>query len=388
MAALATLLCTATPALELSVRSEARGRTALPGEVSSDVSRDLQLDPRAALSFGGGELQGFVAYAPRILFLDVGTGAARTAPLHRAELSASLREDASLRLLAAGRFAAGTEDFSPLTSTAAPSALPAPAPDRLSGLRPLQSIAGDGSLGFEQRFGQRFRLTGAAGYGVFGGLRDQDREVLPLRQGPRGNLQFSFHPDRRDELAASAQVEHLIFDTGRAVTVTEGTLAWTRNLERDLRLELAAGGAGVRAFGGDSPELTLRARPVLSAGLEKSLPVRGERLTAAARGRIGPAVDRLSGDVYERAEGSLSIDWLPVRHFGLAVRGGASSPLEGALQGQTVSTGELEARLLPHRSVAFSAGLRGLAGSQGALVGPPVQWGAFVAASFASREDL
>lgn len=375
----ATLLCASSgAALELGLRTEARGRTALQTDVASGMARDVEIDPRVVLSLSDGPLSGSVSYAPRLLFSDVGTDAPRAAPLHRFELLGSLNGDRTLRFFGGERFSIGRQDFSPLSMSA--SSAP---PDRLAALRPLSIIESVTTAGAEVRFSKRLRAVAKAGWTVFGGLDAEARDLLPLRQGPRGSIEIGYALDRLDEAAAFAQAEHAIFSNGRAVTVMESGGALWRRFDRELRGEIAAGVAGVRAYGGDSPELTLSARPVLALSLERALPIRGERFTAGVRGRLGPAIDPVSGDAYERIEGMLSIDWQAWRQIGFGARAGATRPLEGIYQGQLVSTGDLEARWTMSPHVALSAGARAIFGD---VLG--TQWTGFVAATFADREGL
>src|SRR5205085_10672935 len=98
---------------------------------------------------------------------------------------------------------------------------------------------------------------------------------------------------------------------------------------------------------------------------------------------MGPAIDPVSGDAYERAEGMLTVDWQPWRDVGFGARAGASRPLEGAYSGQLVSTGDLEARFTASRHLTVSAGARAIAGDAFGN-----QWTGYLAATFADREVL
>ena len=384
-ALVATLLCASGHAgLELGLRTEGRERTAGPQEPPGSAA-DLQLDPSAALTLQDGDFGLSARYAPRLLWADAGGTLSRRSVLERGELTAAFRNDKTLSFKLGQRFSIGTTDFS-LLQPAASAPLP---PERLPSLQSLETVDSESWAEVVDQLSPRLRAEVRGGYFVAGGLTSEAQAQLPLQHGGRGKAQLFWRESRTDELGGALNLEHTILTTGRAVTVGELTSAWRSRLSRDTRSQLDLGAAFVRAFGGDSPVVQRDYRPVLGAGLEHDEVVGPQRLTGAIKLRLGPSIDRINGDVYQRAEGALSLELPATRDLVFAARGGAAVAVEGALRGQPLASSELEARyrLSPMASVAAGARAAWLGQGQG-FASPGTQWVGYLAAVLGDRERL
>jgi hypothetical protein len=310
----------------VSLQSELRARSSLPGDEGTGPTVDFELLPVAAGRLGGAGFLFDLSYRPSLVFRDLpGTGP--FLPLHR--VSAALQWQRVWTLLQLrGEGARGLVDLGPLlTNDGLLGPVVVPASTTL-GLVNYERLMG--SLSLQQGLSAHVWLLAEGAYEVSGST---DNVQLPLQWGPRGVLQVRVEATQVDTLTTGVVGSHADFSTGQSQTVVEVTQRWARRLSRQLLGEATAGLAAVKQqvlpqTAGDALRSTLAVEPVASLGLTASVPLRFSTLELRASVGLEPFSDRFTATVYERLDGKVGAAWVLRKELalGLALSAARSFP--------------------------------------------------------------
>lgn len=381
----AGLLTVATAAVdyEAHLRAHTRARTATGAErLTASVAGDVELQPTLRVHAEEQNLEGGLAYAPR-LTLRQALGDARTQLLHAGRLQGEWRVRRGLRLTAEEYATYGTVDlFTQLLETPVPGGEGTPPADVPLEPVPLGAVRFASSLttlGWETTsLVPRLRLWGTLGYSVGGGLDGEARTSVPLQYGPRLRVDARYSLTRLDGLTTTATATDSSFSTGARATVVQLEETWERRFSRATEAELGLGLGLAWARASDEAETRGGVLPGARASLAHRFVSREHPLEARLTTRVAPFVDRLTGGVYPRAEATLLLTWTAAPGVWVYGQGGAARALGGGEQGgDTLALGTLGARWKLARGVNLEADVRGNTLRQpGVRQGERFQWAA------------
>lgn len=361
------LLLAAATALDAGVRSEVRLRGG-----AADPVLDLEATPSAALHVRWPTWSLDAGYTPRFTLRQVDLDASAEM-LQSGTLSAAWHgRRTSFEAHANGAY--GIESFS---SLAVQSSSDTPPVQRLPDTGRISYASLRAGAGVTWAASRRWKLTAGLDFLLSGGIDDASRAVVPLQSGPHAELGAEHALTRKDQLVTAIDASQATFSTGADATVIEASEAWRRALSRRLSSTLRAGVAGALHTGGEGGESVYSVYPVVQAVLAWRSPADALELQASVW--VEPVVDRLSGRVDERLQGSVGGTWSPSRSVALRGRIGAaqSVPWDGD-QAIRLALGEAAV------SVRVTDQLRAELGTRGALQDPQgaSQWIFFAALAF------
>jgi len=267
-----------------------------------DGAADLRLDPLLAVEMPSRSLQLSARYLPTMLLREPRERGTFDL-LHRGIVSGSFRLSKDRRLVAEQRLALGPTD---LSWVALPSDVPPPVLTRSFSSRPIGAFESNSSISFEQALRRHLRFALTSHYSVAGGLSSEDQLILPrarsLDLGTRGTFAAG-----RETFSLAVIGSRAWISTGRRTAALDISSGWRHSLGRRVESELSG---GLSILGGD-PEERHGAVPTAAITLRRELP----RARGGVGGRItlrwGPVLDRSTGALLRRAEGSAALDFAP-----------------------------------------------------------------------------
>jgi len=278
-----------------------------------DGAGDLQLDPLLEIEMQRRPLQLNARYLPSMLLREPQERGTFSL-LHRGILSGTLRLSKDRRLLAEQRLAHGPTDLSWLALP--PDAAP-PILTRSFRSRPVGSLESSSWISFEQALRQRLRLALTAHYSLSGGLSNEDQLILPRVRSVDLGASGTFGA-RRETFSLAVTGSRGWISTGGRTALLGVSSAWRHAFGRRLESELSA---GLSVLGGDGQERG-GVVPTGAITLRRELPSTrggvGGRITL----RWGPFLDRATGALLRRAEGSARVDFAPLRSVVISASGG------------------------------------------------------------------
>jgi hypothetical protein len=325
---------------DVSIRTEVRSRTPYPGDTSTSVSGDIQVDPLLATSLTAEQARLTLTYTPQLLISDA-AGSGRISSLHRGDLLGRWSLSQRFGLSAEQELSVGTYNFSPLL--AAPPDTPPPV-DRLPPVQAVQYIGSTSTLGIQYSASGSARLSISGGFIVTGGADEQAQLVLPLQRGPRADVKLAWNQSPRDTLSGQVQAWYVLASpvtnpamplsaTNREESILVDTLGtWQRALSPHTTGELGVGIALVNARGPYSQHAVL---PAGTSQIRHVVPIPNQRLELTAGLKVGPVVDRLSGAVLQRVDGSAGVMYAPTVDLTLTAQGNSGVVVAGAGQAGT-----------------------------------------------------
>ena len=310
----------------VSLQTQLRARSSLPGDEGTGPTLDFELLPVAAGRLGGSGFLFDLSYRPSLVFRDL-PGKGPFLPLHRVGAGLQWQRVWTLVQLR-GEGAKGLVDLGPLLNndgSLGPVVVPA---STTLGLVNYERLMG--SLSLQQGLSAHVTLLAEGSYEVSGST---DNVQLPLQWGPRAVLQVRVEATRVDTLTTAVLGYHADFNTGQSQTVVEATQKWARRLSRQLLGEARAGIAVVKQevlpqTAGEALLSTLAVEPVASLSLTSNVPLRFSTLELRARVGLEPFSDRFTATVYERLDSTVGAAWVLRKDvaFGLAVSAARSFP--------------------------------------------------------------
>lgn len=333
-------------------RTDVRARSGLAGDLArtSDggvvvATGEVELLPSGEATFGFGSSRVGLLYNPSILFREP-QASGPVVVLHRGRVGLGTRwEGGSFLLTEDGAY--GVADISTLRNPeAAPAATVATAQagSILTAAR-LPYARSATSANLDLTLPGRVSLGFSAGYHLAGSIQNDAglRDPLPFQYGPTGAVRARVGVTELDSLSATAQFMQATFVYGAEQLLAEVSVAWERQISRNVTGSLTAGAAYARQHvctiftdpdGGTAerycelptpappnwdttlatPGWYTSVFPVASAGASWRGSVgQGSPIVASAFVRLAPFADSTRGVVYERLEGRLQGDWSPAR---------------------------------------------------------------------------
>ncbi len=328
------------------VDTQARGRSEPTGGQTSQVG-EISMSGRLGLDLRLPDESASLTWSPRGLLREAisgqptGTGNS-TQQGGRFDMVARLTPTTRLGLRSGADW--GLTDFSPLAS---PATIPG------SGLLPTQrfvrTLSLDAAVELRHRFSRQLELAASGGVQRTGGAGHEAVEVLPVQVGALSTASLAWTTERDTVVALQTSASHTRFSLGRTSQLSETQISWASRPFRPVGCDLAAGVALIRSEAADATTLNVYASGL--AGLRWDIPLSPTRgLSTAVRGRLAPAIDRLTGLAVENVRGESSADLVDGRiRFGLAASGGR------AISG--ISTGTEDLRFDAHSSWTLQRGV-------------------------------
>ena len=308
----------------VALRTDARTRTPLPGDVGTTVTGDLELAPRADLSFLVDASTFSLQYAPSLVWREPQTGG-RLLPLHRGRLAFGSVWPHT-RLLVYQEGASGLADVGALRM---PDGSLAGSVGEVPTLGAIPYVRSASMFNLDTQPDGRLSLGFTAGYLVSGSTEEQFQLRMPLQWGPTGSARARVAVARTDGLTTFAQVSSAQFQTGQEQFIAQLSEIWDRQLSRRATLNLGVGAGLTRElvterqqFG--TPGLYVDLLPIALASLAWNDRVENAPLRLNTSLRMSPFADRFTGNVYERLEARAQGDYRPHREWIVtAATGGA-----------------------------------------------------------------
>ncbi|MBU8897272.1 hypothetical protein DRW03_17270 [Corallococcus sp. H22C18031201] len=320
----------------VAVRADSRVRsldtpaTQTPATTPS-ITGDAELTPSLSLLFRDGGTQLQAEYAPRLSLREV-TQSARTEVQHVGRLVGDWRADRGLTLHGSQEFVLGRVD---LLSTVPV----ADSPTRPVGDGPLQPIPQGGSVYFLSSLttlgttttwlGRGLGLSASAAFAVSGGLNGGAREAVPLQYGPRAQAALGWALAQRQVLSTAVGATDTRFSTGAHATVLTLTEGWNWRMDRRTSLEAGMGVGVAQSLSAEGLERT-DVLPDLTVAMGYRIPSREYDFTGRLSAHVTPFVDRLTGQVYPRADVTASGTWMLGPRARVSATGGTAFAVGGA----------------------------------------------------------
>ncbi len=320
--------CVACPALAVdvrygvAVRTDARTRTPLPGDLGTVVTGDLEVSPRADLSLGVDASTFSALYAPSFLWREPQTGG-RFLPLQRARLAfQTVWSRATFLVAQDGAYGVADVGFLRLPDGSIPSTVA-----EVQSLGSVPYMRSATSVSLESRPSNSFSLGLAASFQISGSTDEAQQQQLPLQYGPTASVRARLAVSRSDGLTTFGQASQATFVTGQKQFVAQLSEIWDRQLSRTLLLNLGVGLAltrehviAMQGIPGDYMDLL----PIALASLAWRDVLSGHPLVVTTSVRMAPFSDRFTANVYERVEARVQGAWRPAKDWTVtAATGGA-----------------------------------------------------------------
>jgi hypothetical protein len=361
--------------LDVSDRSELRLRDS--GELAGQVV-DLETAPTATLSLRSRTFRFAIAYLPRFTLRQADYLPAPEI-FHRGALSATLRGPRHELALDAD-LAYGTTSFTSLVPIE--SADPAhPQVDRLPQLSTIDYVSSRAGVTatFTPTHRWTFRLQ--AEHALSGGADSASRARVPFQSGPHAAFSASHALSRRDSVISAIDASRVLFSSGPDNVLAEAVERWRHAFSRGGALTLGGGASLVVAR--TTAEGAWSARPYALGEVAISYRAPAPLVETMLAARIAPVVDRLSGLVDERLQGSALLSWTASPGLVLRTQFGAAQSVQWGRAGAVrIVVGEAAFAVRAGRTAQVELGTR-VAVQEGYEVGAsPAQWMIFTGASF------
>jgi hypothetical protein len=313
----------------VSVQSDVRGRTPLPGDVGTTITSDLQLDPRGEVTFGWSTTTVGLQYTPVLLWREPQTGG-RLLTLQRGRVGFGHRWGRA-QLLLTQEGAWGQQDVGALRTDGNP----------LTQVGEIQTFGGIPYVRsatfatLDASPSERVRLNLSGGFTYQGSPERPD--ALPLQWGPLVNASLRVGVTRVDSLTTAASFMSSTFTTTEEQAIGQLREVWERQLSRTVQLNLGAGLALTRMVIIQSlnqalpegprcdtlvPRTCWDVLPVATAGLGWNDRIRSMPARFGLSTSLAPFADRFTGNVYERIEARAQAELQPARLWRLRAAGG------------------------------------------------------------------
>ena len=349
-----------TTSYDASLETIGRLRTQVATE---GVLKELELDPRLGLGWVDGRDELGAAYHPRLLLQQEDS---ELQVLHQASLTGARQLDGRWRATASLNGSYGTTDLFLLTvpvagtsqTTPPPSTTGSTAPPTAQPIQPVPSLArlkyvsGEATVQVVGASLGRFRLIGNLTAGIAGGADPVARASLPLERSGSLASTLEWIASGLDVFATDVGVTLTSFETGITDGYALATETWRHALSPDVQFRLGAG-----------PAVTIQnaaGQTTWGFGPAGGVAVHDHYLTTLDLdlGVLAtPLVDRVSGNVYDRADATAVATWHPAAAWTAALTGTAGIVLQGPDEGDEIAAGDLRVGWMasPHFGVTIGA---------------------------------
>jgi hypothetical protein len=220
-----------------------------------------------------------------------------------------------------------------------------------------------------------------------GGLDGLSRSIFPLQEGPRLDESVEYAASRVDWLTTSVRASRLVYSSGPESTLFEADQGFRHAFAPRSFVSVRAGIVGSVARGatgipGGPRTWSLWPLAEITVTHEAE-----DQLTLAATARVSPIVDRLTGLIDERAQGSFGFRWTFVPRWLLRAEAGVaqSLPLREDSSGLTLLVGEAVVGWNATRVTSLELGTRSAWQHLRGTDDPTPQWVIFCAVTFTSQ---
>jgi hypothetical protein len=304
-------------ALNLADRTELRLRD--PGDAPSVPSFDVENSPEARLALSSRDLRGMVAYTPRLTLWDVNNTGLQPLWLDAGELRGEWR-NRHARLAIDEAAAYGALNI----ATLAPAPGPEAAPLRVDVI-PISRMdfASSTTTVSSSLLLRRWSLDSGLGYQLSGGANASSRASLPFQHGPFANARADHLLTRRDHLTTIASASESTFSSGQDAVLLEVEEAWRHRWSRTTEALVTLGAAEAKQRASETAASSYGVLPVVEASVDHGPPRRDDayhvlealhpkaegRITMRLSARVAPVINRLLGDIEERAQVTADVGW-------------------------------------------------------------------------------
>jgi len=336
---------------DIALRTEARSRTPDPSTSSTFVAGDLQLDGTVGGSFGRESARTSIVYSPRLLIVEP-YGRAKTEVVHRGQVGWELQLSSGRRIRVSEAFSYGLNDFSPLVATVG---TPPPL-DRLPEVQTVRYVDSRSLVGLDYDISPRLRGSFSAAYMIGGGADETARAFFPLQSGPTLSAALNWLQSPRDTISGTLVASYVDSSNDRSVVLLDLLATWQRILEPRTQTEVGVGVAAGHEWGLRRRDALL---PAAVAGIKHQIPLRSRQIEWNARIRMAPVIDRISGTVYMRLEGTAGLNYDPRPDLRLNAYAGTGVAVSGDVTGDKLGFASVGASYKFNPNLSLDAGARG-----------------------------
>lgn len=374
-------------AVVVSDRSEVRVRDS--GEINGRAA-DLETSPSLGVRLEGRRWALDAAYAPRFTgrALDESSSATRDL-LHRGAASATWT-DRRVRFIAREELLYGDQSYTSLAlgSAVVPSAAPGqPSLQTLFGPATIQFTSVRTTLSARVEASREVAVTSTFEHVRTGGIDALSRSVMPMQGGPRLEEAVEYAASRVDWLTTSVRASRLVYSSGPESTLFEVDEGWRHAYGAHSFVTARVGLVGSVARGATGHAGGPRSASWWPLAELTITHEHEDRLTFAGTARLSPIVDRLTGLIDARAQGSFGIRWTFVPRWLLRAEAGVaqSLPLREDSSGLTLLVGEAVVGWKATRVTSLELGTRSAWQHLRGTDDPTPQWVVFCAVTFTSQ---
>jgi hypothetical protein len=223
----------------------------------------------------------------------------------------------------------------------------------------LVYLATTTSAGFDTALTHLLKLTLTASYFITGGADAPAQLFIPLQRGISVASNLGWTASRDDVLTLTLAGTGSRFSDHSQTETASGQLGWRHSLDQQTSFD-AGLGMGVGASQNGAQPTAATPFPVATAGLTHTVPLQGgASLSGSVHATLTPAIDPITGGVYELVAGNADGSWAPGRELRFNAHFGIGHALSGsAQQGQEIMQGELSTTILMTTRASFSFGGR------------------------------
>lgn len=349
----------------LTDRTETRVRN--PDPITNAAALDLTTQPDARLAWEARRDRYTLAYDPTVTLLDV-NGIGFKPALLNAGLVGGEWNFPRLRLSLTESAAYGTQTFESLAVLPAPGAAPAPGttPGQTQPLPSAQPVpaaqsfsyaSSDTELASDFRI-RKWQLRLQTGFRVSGGTDEPSRLVIPFQHGILAGTQADYRLTGRDHVVSNLGFQQATFSNGPENVIVSLEERWRHQWTRTLDTGIAAGVYEARTRVTADGPTQYSTNPTGEVELHQQLGRGKNKFDLRADARLAPLVNPLVGQVDQRVQGIVEIDWthraLTLRAFGMA---GESVSQDTPIANSMLS-GELDASYRVVPALSLDAGAR------------------------------
>jgi hypothetical protein len=223
----------------------------------------------------------------------------------------------------------------------------------------LVYLATTTSAGFETALTHTLRLSLTSSFFITGGADAPARLFLPLQRGVSVASTLGWTVSHDDAFSLSLAGTGSRFSDHSQTETASLQAGWRRSLDPQTAFDASAG-IGIGASQNGAQPAPVAPFPVMTAGLTHTVPMQGgASLSGAVHGTLTPAIDPITGGVYELLAVNADGSWAPRRELRFNAHFGLGHALSGsAQQGQEIMQGELSTTILFNTRTSFSFGGR------------------------------
>jgi hypothetical protein len=231
--------------------------------------------------------------------------------------------------------------------------------------------------------------TALAGYEYSGGFNAASEQFLPVRRGPFATLALRYRATRTDDFTTSTNGSSL--DTGSTLhaQIVDVGEEWLHRWDPSVVTTIRAGVALARAEADGVPHrLATGIVPVSSASLLYGFGLAGGKMRTTALLQFAPIIDRFTGDLDQRLQWGIDLNWTRFDWSLLGNLSGAQSVLPSVVFSNTQAlpfnyySGSASVMYRLRRDLSMEGGLRAAWVRVAGDDPYPLLWSVFLAGTY------